>query len=425
MAVAIDVQDVSKRFRLYHEKYQSLKERVIHFGHIPYEEIRALDHVVAEVAEGETVGLLGHNGSGKSTLLKCIAGILQPSSGQILVRGRVASMLELGAGFHPDLSGRDNIYLNASLMGMSRRDIEQRFDAIVAFSELEPFIDNQVKYYSSGMYTRLGFAVAVHMDPDILLIDEVLAVGDEAFQRKCLAKIREFQEDGRTIVFVSHAPELVRAVCDRVYVLDHGKVITFGPSGEAIRIFREKILGLSDSSGEPSEAGESTVDDTSAWGSRPRAEITEVRFRRPGAASRNYILPGEDLEIEVDWRAEDVIEDASMSLSIVDPKGLVAYSATSEALALELGSLAGEGTVVFHLGSVPFGDGTYEVHIGITEREGGTAVAWREGKDRFEVMNPGRTSGYLVLPVKAEVRRSSLLARYGLGSESAAGGGSL
>jgi ABC-2 type transport system ATP-binding protein len=422
MGVAIDVQDVSKRFRLYHEKYQSLKERVIHFGHIPYDEIRALDHVQAEVAEGETVGLLGHNGSGKSTLLKCIAGILQPSSGQIMVRGRVASMLELGAGFHPDLSGRDNIYLNASLMGMNRRDIEQRFDAIVAFSELEPFIDNQVKYYSSGMYTRLGFAVAVHMDPDILLIDEVLAVGDEAFQRKCLAKIREFQEDGRTIVFVSHAPELVRAVCDRVYVLDHGQVVTHGPSGEAIRIFREKILGLSDAAEKESDGG--VLVDTSAWGARPRAEITDVRFRRPGAATRNYLLPGEDLEMEVDWRAEDVIEDASISLTIVDPKGMVAYSATSEALALELGSLVGQGTVVFRFSSIPFGDGTYEVHIGITEREGGNAVAWREGKDRFEVMNPGRTSGYLVLPVRAELRQSSLLARYGLGGETAAGGGS-
>lgn len=422
MGVAIDVQDVSKRFRLYHEKYQSLKERVIHFGHIPYDEIRALDHVQAEVAEGETVGLLGHNGSGKSTLLKCIAGILQPSSGQIMVRGRVASMLELGAGFHPDLSGRDNIYLNASLMGMNRRDIEQRFDAIVAFSELEPFIDNQVKYYSSGMYTRLGFAVAVHMDPDILLIDEVLAVGDEAFQRKCLAKIREFQEDGRTIVFVSHAPELVRAVCDRVYVLDHGQVVTHGPSGEAIRIFREKILGLSDATEKESDGG--VLVDTSAWGARPRAEITDVRFRRPGAATRNYLLPGEDLEMEVDWRAEDVIEDASISLTIVDPKGMVAYSATSEALALELGSLVGQGTVVFRFSSIPFGDGTYEVHIGITEREGGNAVAWREGKDRFEVMNPGRTSGYLVLPVRAELRQSSLLARYGLGGETAAGGGS-
>jgi hypothetical protein len=164
--------------------------------------------------------------------------------------------------------------------------------------------------------------------------------------------------------------------------------------------------------------------DTSAWGARPRAEITDVRFRRPGAATRNYLLPGEDLEMEVDWRAEDVIEDASISLTIVDPKGMVAYSATSEALALELGSLVGQGTVVFRFSSIPFGDGTYEVHIGITEREGGNAVAWREGKDRFEVMNPGRTSGYLVLPVRAELRQSSLLARYGLGGETAAGGGS-
>src|SRR5581483_9767202 len=166
MVLAIEVRDVSKRFRLYHEQFTSLKERMLHGGRVPYEDFYALKHVSLDIEEGQTFGLLGHNGSGKSTLLKCIAGIIQPTEGEIITRGRVASLLELGAGFQPEMSGRDNIYLNASLLGMSKKYVESKFDEIVAFAELEPFIDNQVKYYSSGMYVRLGFAVAVHMDPD-------------------------------------------------------------------------------------------------------------------------------------------------------------------------------------------------------------------------------------------------------------------
>ena len=183
---------------------------------MPYEDFWALRDLQFDIKTGETFGIIGRNGSGKSTLLKCIAGILQPTSGQIVVRGHLAAMLELGAGFQPELSGRDNIYLNASLLGLSRRDIARRFDEIVAFAELEDFIDNQVRFYSSGMYVRLGFAVAVNVEPDVLLIDEVLAVGDERFQEKCLDRIHQFQAEGRTIVVVSHSVAMVRQVCDRV-----------------------------------------------------------------------------------------------------------------------------------------------------------------------------------------------------------------
>ena len=189
-------------------------------GHKDFWALRDID---LDIAEGETVGLLGHNGSGKSTLLKCVGGILSPTEGEIRVRGRIASLLELGAGFHPDLTGRENVFLNASILGMAKRDIEQRLDEIVAFAELEAFIDEQVKHYSSGMYVRLGFAVAINVEPDVLLVDEVLSVGDEAFQQKCLDRVRGFQQDGRTIIFVSHAADLVRRICDRVMVLDHGR----------------------------------------------------------------------------------------------------------------------------------------------------------------------------------------------------------
>src|SRR6202166_1577873 len=251
MAVAIEVSDISKQFRLYNEKHTSLKERVIHGGKMPFTPFWALRDVNVDINQGETFGILGRNGCGKSTLLKCVAGILKPTTGEIRVRGSLAAMLELGAGFQPDLSGRDNIFLNGSLLGLSRSDIAKRFDDIVAFAELEDFIDNQVKFYSSGMYVRLGFAVAVNVEPDVLVVDEVLSVGDENFQRKCLAGIKEFEDDGRTILFVTHSSDLVRQVCDRAVVLSSGQMIGLGPSADAIHLYHAPLLVA----GSPVDAG--------------------------------------------------------------------------------------------------------------------------------------------------------------------------
>src|ERR1700689_1805541 len=240
--IAVDVRGVSKRFRLAHGRHNSLKERVIHGGRTPHEDFWALKDVSLVAREGETVGILGRNGSGKSTLLKCICGVLQPTSGEVVVRGKLAGLLELGAGFQQDLTGRENIYLNGSLMGMAKRDVDKVFDAIVDFSELEAFIDGAVKFYSSGMYVRLGFAVAVNMDPDVLVVDEVLAVGDERFQRKCIGRVKEFQKEGRTILLVTHAADAVRSICDRGIVLSHGHMVGEGEPGEATRIFREGLM---------------------------------------------------------------------------------------------------------------------------------------------------------------------------------------
>ena len=194
--------------------------------------------VEISVAPGEIVSIVGPNGSGKSTLLKAIGGIIAPTDGQILRRGRIAALLELGAGFHPDLTGRENVYLNAAILGLSREDVDEYFESIIEFSEIGEFIDTQVKFYSSGMYVRLAFAIAVHVDPDILLVDEVLAVGDEPFQKKCMAKIAEFQRDGRTIVFVSHSAGMIEEICDRVVVLKHGHVVFDGGATEGIAALR-------------------------------------------------------------------------------------------------------------------------------------------------------------------------------------------
>lgn len=236
----VRLEGVSKRFVLLRDK--SVKERLLNVSasRAHRQEFWALRDIDLTISSGTTVGLVGHNGSGKSTLLKLVGGILQPTSGSVSRRGRLAALLELGAGFHPDLTGRENVYLNAALLGLSRRETRAAFDQIVDFSGVEDFIDTAVKFYSSGMYVRLAFAVAVHVDPDLLLIDEVLAVGDEAFQAKCLDKIREFQREGRTIVLVSHAAKQVEDLCDRVAVLHHGAMIFDGAATEGIQVLRNQ-----------------------------------------------------------------------------------------------------------------------------------------------------------------------------------------
>ena len=240
---------VGKRFLLHHKRATSLKERLLLHRQSSSEEFWALRDVDLEIGAGQTVGLIGPNGSGKSTLLKVLSGILAPTTGTVTVRGRIASLLELGAGFNGELTGRENVYLNAAILGLTRRETERYFDDIVAFAELEPFIDNQVKHYSSGQYVRLGFAVAVHVSPDILLVDEVLAVGDESFQRKCLDKIGEFQQRGCTILFVTHALDLIPRICSRGVVLDHGRVLHDGDPVEAAERLRSLLGTGADQSG--------------------------------------------------------------------------------------------------------------------------------------------------------------------------------
>src|ERR1700721_1398624 len=229
MANVIEVGGSPKKFKIHHERHQSLKERLLHPRSGSTEVFDALQNINFTVDEGETLGIVGHNGSGKSTLLKCICGVLKPTTGEIRLRGNLAALLELGAGFQTELSGRDNIYLYGAMLGLSRKSVDGIFDDVVAFSEIEQFIDTQVKFYSSGMYVRLAFAVAVNVDPDILVVDEVLSVGDERFQAKCVDRIRSFQDEGRSILFVTHNADQDRAICDRAIVLDGGPLIAAAP----------------------------------------------------------------------------------------------------------------------------------------------------------------------------------------------------
>ena len=238
---AIEVKNISKSFRLYHDKSLTLKERLLFFNRAKYEEVQVLSDVSFDVKKGTTVGLIGRNGSGKSTLLKLLSGIIYPDSGEIKLNGRVSSLLELGAGFHPDFTGRENIYNNASIFGLSRKEIDKRYNQIVEFSELDGYIDNPVRTYSSGMYMRLAFSVAINVDADILLIDEILAVGDANFQKKCMDKINELKNKGITIVLVSHDMGSVERICDKAIWLDDGKIKYQGDAYDTVYTYLEHM----------------------------------------------------------------------------------------------------------------------------------------------------------------------------------------
>ena len=396
MANAIEIDGVSKIFRLYQEKYTSLKERVINAGKIPYEEFWALKDINISVEEGTSVGLLGHNGSGKSTLLKCIAGIIQPTAGEIRVKGRVSAMLEVGAGFHPELSGRDNIFLSATLLGVPVKEIAARFDDIVEFSEIGPFIDNQVKYYSTGMYARLGFAVAVNVDPDVLLVDEVLAVGDENFQRKCIERIRHFQKEGRTIVFVSHSPEMVRATCEEAYVLDHGLLVGSGEPGAAIAALRESL-----------QAGGAAVGGTrltaaQAEETEPRAariapiQVVSIRAVAASEERPEHIFPHDPLKIEVGFRVNTPQANTSVAVQLFNPMQQLIFSANTREMGIDGFDLDADGVVEINFDELPLLDGIYGVIVTLIDRDG-NPISWMEDRAAFQVVNPSRVSGIVAL----------------------------
>jgi len=417
VANAIEIDHVTKIFKLYKEKPKSTKERVIRAGRNPHTPFKALDDVSFEVAQGETLAMLGHNGSGKSTLLKLVAGTMRPTSGRITTRGRLAALLELGAGFHPDLTGRENVYMNGSILGFSKPQVDRIFDDIVDFSEInafgDNFIDQQVKHYSSGMYARLGFAVAINVDPEILVVDEVLSVGDEAFQRKCLDRIRQIQREGKTILLVSHAADVVRTIATRAAVFDHGVLVEVGPIGEAIRTFRETLVNrglhaeaheLDPLSAADPETGEMPIIVTPVeltHDEEAEVHITDVTVEYP-ESDADYLLPGQPLNLRIKYHATGTITDVAFAVDIFDVDGNHLMGTTTDVLEQYIHAVQDDGEVIFHFEHVPLLDGSFNLVLAVHSHDGGKIYDQRENQDTFAVMNPTRTRGLVQFPVKIE-----------------------
>jgi lipopolysaccharide transport system ATP-binding protein len=342
MPAAIALDAVSMKFTLHHQRARSFQEALVNLVHrrnvVGDEDFWALRDVNFDVQPGETLGIIGPNGSGKSTLLKLITRILDPTSGKVTVNGRVSALIELGAGFHPDLTGRENIYLNGSILGFSRKQMNRRFDQIVAFSELERFIDTPVKHYSSGMYARLGFAVAISVDPDILIIDEVLSVGDEAFQHKCLERIDEFRRRGKTIIFVSHAMGSVERLCDRVVWLQNGVVRGQGPAVATIRRYEVAVREHEEAARRAEQSD--NVDGATDLGrlngaGRGAVEIRDTRTQSLDGRDQFSFQTGDPVVLRVRYRPVNATASFRYGLTIRRSDGLLIHQSTTTRSARE------------------------------------------------------------------------------------------
>lgn len=378
MNTAISLEHVSKKFRLYHEKNQYLKTTVLRGGRSRYEDFWAVQDVSFEIPTGSTFGIIGSNGSGKSTLLKCLAGILAPDQGRITVNGRLSALLELGAGFHPELSGRENIFLNGAILGMTQKEVLQRFDDIVDFSGLGHFIDTPVKNYSSGMVVRLGFSIAANVEPEILLIDEVLAVGDAEFQQRCYEKIEKFRKDGRTIVLVSHGLSQIEQICDTVAWLEKSHLEVLGPALEVV----QKYNGASHHAvqREEDEIGD-------RWGSGA-ALITKVELLKNGA-STSLFTTNEEMKIRVHYDARSGINDAVVGVRITHLHGMNVWGTNTKRKGVNISHLGGLGFVDLEIPRLSLLEGTYDLTVALSDSSEVTAYDHWEKRVRFDVHQLG------------------------------------
>lgn len=378
----------------------ALLEGTLTRGLSPEKSIKALDDVSFTVDKGESFGVVGGNGSGKSTLLKVVAGILKPSSGRVVADGRVAALIELGAGFHPEITGRENIFINGAVMGLSRREIEDKFDDIVEFSGLGGFLDEPVKNYSSGMYVRLGFAVAVHTEPDVLLVDEVLAVGDESFAHRCIRRIEELLADGRTLVFVSHGLDLVEEICDRVLWLDGGRPRELGEPRRVIDAYRQSVAeeegrGHRKAKEEAqSEAGDGDDGQRLRWGSR-RAEITAARLLvGPGEAAeeRYNAASGEPVVFEIEAHTGEPLDDFVFGVAVSTPRGIEVWGTNTDLAGFEARRFDGDARVRLVCPCLRLAPGEYLVDVAVHARDG-SPYDYRKKLLSFTVSAPERSGG--------------------------------
>ena len=400
-APIITFENVRKRYRLRHERPRSFREVFAGLlrgraGPPARANLWALDGASFAIQRGESVGLIGPNGAGKSTALKLISRVIVPTSGRIDVRGRVASLLELGTGFHPDLSGRDNVYLNGALIGMGSAEMRRKYDAILDFSELADFIDVPVKHYSSGMFARLAFAVSIHLDPEVLLVDEVLAVGDQAFQRKCLDRIARLQAEGVTIVIVSHSLDTLRTVCSRAIWFDHGHVRADGPADRVIRQYVNQ--GVDEEARHLIDAAAAEAREARRWGSR-RVELTDVRLTNAAGEPQAVYATGDPLVMRMDYRANEPVAEAVFGLALFRQDGLHLTGPNTSFAGLKLPPLHGTGTVTYTIPALPFLDGLFHVSAAVHAPGDGEMYDYHDRAYTFRVVNPddGRHERYGVM----------------------------
>jgi len=384
----IRVDRVSRTFRVYPKAHRTLKDVFVSRGRSSAREVQALRDVSLAVEPGDAVGLVGRNGSGKTTLLRLISRIIRPTSGRVEAGGRVASLLELGAGFHPDFSGRENVYLNGSIHGLSRARVRELMDEIVAFAELERFIDLPVRTYSSGMFMRLGFSVAAHIEADVLLLDEVFAVGDEQFQRKCFGKIAEFKNRGGTIVFVSHDAQAVERLCDRAVLLRQGEVAFDGETREAIAAYRRLLAADRDPAEQ--EAG------LREWGSGEATIVAAGLYDDEGDARRQFAA-GEPVTVRLRVASQPGLAPPRVKVELRDDGGLVLGTTERDTAELGWDGAAGERELRLRLERLPLADGRFHLRFALADAATGKPLHTLDDALRFFVFPTGAETGTVLL----------------------------
>jgi ABC-2 type transport system ATP-binding protein len=390
MNYALEVSNLTKLFRLYHERNQSLKATITKGRRARHEEFAAVQNVSFKIAEGSTFGIIGSNGSGKSTLLKCLAGILNPDGGTISSHGRIVALLELGAGFHPELSGRENISLNGAILGMTQIEIREKFDSIVEFAGLERFIDMPVKNYSSGMVVRLGFAIAINVDPEILIIDEVLAVGDEQFQRKCYEKIDEFCKSGKTVILVSHGLSMVEKLCDQVLWMESGIAKMQGETKKVIAEYLEtNKSGVAEM---PTNSGKTSGDGNAV-------RLTNVSISDAHEDNSGIFSSGSQFQIVFGLTNIDYVGSAYVQLKISTLDGTLVWQNGTDSYEVVFDTTNNiERLVTCRIPSIPILEGIFRVSVTISNHSGSFVMDHVEDAARFNVVKTNfNQSGILLI----------------------------
>lgn len=369
--IAIEVRNVTKSFKVYLDKGAQLKERLLFRKRSRYEERKVLRGISFDVKKGEAIGLIGHNGCGKSTTLKLLTRIMYPDEGTIKLKGRVSSLIELGAGFHPDMSGRENIYTNAAIFGLTKKEIDARIKDIVDFSELAEFIDNPVRTYSSGMYMRLAFSVAINVDADVLLIDEILAVGDANFQTKCFNKLKEIKAQGTTIVIVSHALGQIEQICDRAIWIHEGLIKAEGPPKEIDLEYLDYMSRkMQEKNKSESDAEEVSEEETGKrWGSG-EVRIKKVRSFAADGSEQNTFRTGEDIRLSIDYTVKKPVKDAVFGFGVFDMNGIQCYGTNTRIDKQPDITISESGTAEILMKNVELLAGEYNIDIAIEQGEG-------------------------------------------------------